>query len=193
MTVGTLGGVELVPEPEPGSTSGTAMPEQAVEIAVSTIAGAWNDDDEGLCQRAAGAALRGRAATCTELSLVLADDATVRRLNHEYRGKDSATNVLSFPPAFDDETLLGDVVLAEETVRREAVEQGKARADHATHLVVHGCLHLLGYDHEDDEEARRMEALEVEILATLGVADPYQEVEFQADGGQVGAIGGEHG
>ena len=148
------------------------------------------------------------AATCTELSLVLADDATVRRLNHEYRGKDSATNVLSFPPAFDDETLLGDVVLAEETVRRETVEQGKARADHVTHLVVHGCLHLLGYDHEDDEEARRMEALEVEILATLGVADPYQEVElqadggqvggsqadeFQADGGQVGAIGGEHG
>ena len=114
---------------------------------------------------------------------MLTDDAAVRALNAQWRGKDRPTNVLSFPAATPDEIararaggpplLLGDVVLALETCRREAAEQGKPLADHVAHLVVHGVLHLLGHDHEDDAEADRMERLETAILAELGIADPY--------------------
>jgi len=118
---------------------------------------------------------RGRAA---ELSLVLAGDPLVRSLNRRWRGHDAATNVLSFP-AGDDAVgagplLLGDVVLAYETVAREAQDQGKTLAAHLSHLVAHGVLHLLGWDHESDAEARRMEGLERRILARLGMADPYR-------------------
>ena len=117
-----------------------------------------------------------------ELSLVLADDATVRTLNARWRGKDAPTNVLAFAideagvvsaGALATPLLLGDVVLAFETVAAEARQQGKSLADHLRHLVVHGVLHLLGYDHIVPGEARRMEALEIRILARLGVADPY--------------------
>jgi probable rRNA maturation factor len=100
----------------------------------------------------------------------------VRRLNRTYRGKDAPTNVLSFPsrgPAPDDGAYLGDVVLAAETVRQEAVELGIEPGHHLQHLVVHGLLHLLGHDHQADAAAEEMERLEVEILATIGVADPY--------------------
>jgi probable rRNA maturation factor len=120
------------------------------------------------------------------LSLVLADDATLRALNRRWRAQDKPTNVLSFaaqgeetPP--DAPLLLGDVVLAFETVAREAAAQGKPLGDHLRHLVVHGVLHLLGHDHERREEAALMEALETRILAGLGVADPYREHEV-ADG-----------
>lgn len=122
-------------------------------------------------------------ADMVELSVVLADDDTVRDLNARFRGKDAPTNVLSFA-ALDDEDaprpegaplLLGDVVLAYETCDREASEQNKSLSDHYTHLVVHGVLHLLGHDHEDDGEAGEMEALETSILAGLGVPDPYAE------------------
>ena len=101
-----------------------------------------------------------------------------------WRGKDSSTNVLAFPAADPSvpvppgaPLLLGDVVLAFETVRREAVEQQKPLADHLRHLVVHGVLHLLGFDHEITREAERMEALEVAVLATLGIPDPYRMTE----------------
>lgn len=112
-----------------------------------------------------------------EVSITLADNATVRRANRQYRGRDKTTNVLSFaqndgaePPS----PLLGDILLAWGTVRDEARDQGKTLADHLTHLVVHGVLHLLGYDHErSPAEAARQEAMEVTILAGLGVADPY--------------------
>lgn len=117
-----------------------------------------------------------------EISVVLADDATVQGLNRDWRGKDKPTNVLSFA-ALDDEdapsvpgapVLLGDIILAFETCRTEAVELGKPLADHLSHLIVHGVLHLLGYDHEDDEdEAEEMERLEAAILAGFGMADPY--------------------
>ncbi|HZU88526.1 MAG TPA: rRNA maturation RNase YbeY [Stellaceae bacterium] len=122
-----------------------------------------------------------------ELSLVLTDDAEQRRLNRRYRGHDRPTNVLSFPTgaaapqaarqrtARAAPLLLGDVVLACETVAREAAEQQKPLADHLRHLVVHGVLHLLGYDHAVEREARRMEALETAILQRLGVPDPYCE------------------
>ncbi|MGH7036620.1 MAG: rRNA maturation RNase YbeY [Stellaceae bacterium] len=117
-----------------------------------------------------------------ELSLVLTDDAEQRSLNRRYRGRDRPTNVLSFPAAGAAPAgpsappwLLGDVVLACETIAREAAAQQKPFADHLRHLVVHGVLHLLGYDHAEEREARRMEALESAVLHRLGVPDPYRE------------------
>jgi probable rRNA maturation factor len=106
-----------------------------------------------------------------ELCIVLANDRLQRSLNHTFRGADKSTNVLSFE---DGESGPGDVVLALETIAREAKAQGKSLADHLTHLVVHGVLHLMGYDHEKENAARRMERLEVKILADLAIADPYR-------------------
>jgi probable rRNA maturation factor len=105
------------------------------------------------------------------ICLVLADDRLQQRLNREFRGRDKPTNVLSFDGS---PAALGDVVLALETVAAEARAQRKTLADHVAHLVVHGVLHLTGHDHETGAEARRMERLEVEILARLGIADPYR-------------------
>ncbi len=136
-----------------------------------------------LCVAAAEAAFataKPKLTRRTEVSVVLADDALVRRLNRHWRRIESATNVLSFS-SLDPELppkapfLLGDVVLAFETVSREAQEQGKELADHMRHLVVHGILHLLGYDHDEPGGAEQMEALETRVLARLGVADPYAE------------------
>jgi probable rRNA maturation factor len=121
------------------------------------------------------------AARRVELSVTLTDDAEQARLNRLYRGRDGPTNVLSFPAGANSSglpgmpLLLGDVVLAFETTAREAREQQKPVADHLRHLVVHGVLHLLGCDHEAEAEALTMEALEKEILAALGVPDPYQD------------------
>jgi probable rRNA maturation factor len=112
-----------------------------------------------------------------EVSLVFSDDARVHALNARYRGKDSSTNVLSFPaPAAVKGRLgpmLGDIVLAAETVAREAAKQGLTLEAHLTHLLVHGFLHLAGYDHQGDREATVMEGLETAILGRLGIADPY--------------------
>ena len=113
---------------------------------------------------------RGRE---TSVTILLADDETVRDLNARFRGKDYATNVLSFPAPPNPENHLGDVALAYGVCAREAAEQGKPLAHHLQHLVAHGVLHLLGYDHEADPDADVMEGLEREILAGLGVADPY--------------------
>ena len=130
--------------------------------------------------------LPGRRVAAT---LVLSDDAHVRALNRQWRGHDKPTNVLSFPsgtpaPAGARTTrLLGDVILARETLVREADGLGIALQDHYRHLVLHGLLHLLGYDHETDEEAEEMETLETRILAALGVADPYADgAPTRADG-----------
>jgi probable rRNA maturation factor len=102
----------------------------------------------------------------------------MRALNRAWRGKDASTNVLSFPAGAmahgEEPCPLGDVVLAAETVQREAEGQAIPLADHAAHLVVHGMLHLLGFDHERDEEADAMEALETKVLSRLGIADPYE-------------------
>jgi probable rRNA maturation factor len=144
---------------------------------------AWGEavpEIEAICRATAAAALAAAAPPREhELSLLLADDSAVRALNRDWRGKDRPTNVLSFPagaPAAEGAPLLlGDVALAYETVAREAAEQGKTLADHMRHLFVHGILHLLGHDHEDEGEAERMESLERSILAGLGVADPYRE------------------
>ncbi|MDY0882182.1 rRNA maturation RNase YbeY [Dongia soli] len=114
-----------------------------------------------------------------ELCIVLSDDRHVRQLNRDYRGKDKPTNVLSFAaldagkPDADMPWHLGDVILALGVVRKEATKQRKALNDHLTHLVIHGVLHLLGYDHEEDAEAERMEALEIAALQRLGIGNPY--------------------
>ena len=110
-----------------------------------------------------------------ELSIVLADNDFVQKLNKEWRSKDKPTNVLSFPQ--DDDFMLGDIVLAFETVEAEAHAQDKRFEDHVTHLVIHGLLHLLGHDHIEDEEAEIMEALEIEILSALNIKNPYQPIE----------------
>lgn len=107
-----------------------------------------------------------------EVSIVLTDDAHIQALNRDYRGKDKPTNVLSFPQ--DEPSLLGDVIIAYETIAREAEEQNKSFSDHFTHMLVHGTLHLLGYDHEAEAEAEEMEALEVAILSDIGVKNPYE-------------------
>lgn len=129
---------------------------------------------ERLVRRAARAALVGaRRSGRRSLTIALADDRRVRALNARDRKKDKPTNVLSYPSGERD--FLGDMVLARQTVWREAREQRKSPADHFTHLVVHGTLHLLGFDHETGEaDAERMEALERRVLARLGISDPYE-------------------
>jgi len=150
----------------------------AVKIAFRVEAPAWRGElpkARPLIRRAARAALAAAEqgdgiVPAGDLCVVLADDELQRQLNRDYRGRDKPTNVLSFDGA---PAALGDVVLALETVAAEAQQQGKRLADHVAHLVVHGVLHLMGYDHEKQSEASRMERLEIEILDRLGVANPY--------------------
>jgi probable rRNA maturation factor len=110
-----------------------------------------------------------------ELSIVFTDDAAMRKLNEKWRGKDSSTNVLSFPQTSSHNPggLLGDVILSAETVAREASLADKRLEDHMAHLIIHGYLHLLGFDHEAEAEAEKMEQLERVALRTLGIPDPY--------------------
>jgi len=120
------------------------------------------------------AALDGRGAG--ELTIRLVDEAEGRQLNGDFRGRDYATNVLSFPfeaPPGMQADILGDLAICAPVVAREAAEQDKPVAAHWAHMVVHGVLHLLGYDHQDDAEAEQMEALERDIMAAMGFADPY--------------------
>ncbi len=157
------------------------------EIDVAVEDDRWDkavSDLESLVIRAveAGLALApDRPEGAVEVSVLLADDATVQDLNRTWRGKDKPTNVLSFPAApqprhAGSDTPLGDVVLAYETMVRESAEQDKPLQNHLAHLLVHGTLHLVGQDHELGEaEAEAMEALEIAALATLGIPDPYAD------------------
>lgn len=154
-----------------------------LHIEISRNADGWPDGLEGRAEQAVREALKQSGATVTgaaELSVVLADDAEQQGLNRDWRGIDKSTNVLSFPqiePFGPVSGLLGDIILARETLEREALEQGVSFEDHFTHLMVHGFLHILGYDHMDEDEALVMEGLETQILASLGVADPYAETD----------------
>ncbi len=161
-------------------------PPQRLSLTVLDEAGDWSAiPSREAAVAEAGAALvrhpRCADARGAEACVVLADDALLRSLNRSYRGKDAPTNVLSFPfqpaPGGGQNRHLGDVVLAAGTVLNEAAEQGIAPVHHLQHLVVHGLLHLLGFDHDTDASADAMEHLEAEILATLGIADPYAFAE----------------
>jgi probable rRNA maturation factor len=133
----------------------------------------WREDASivRLIRRAARLALKS-AAPNGAVTILLTDDKKLRALNASFRGLDKPTNVLSFP-AGDASSYLGDIALAYGVVSREARAQGKEFAAHAAHLAVHGTLHLQGHDHEDGKEAQKMEALEITLLARLGIADPY--------------------
>jgi probable rRNA maturation factor len=126
-------------------------------------------DSERLAVAAATAALDRPG----EIAVLLTDDATLRDLNNRFRGKDKSTNVLSFPAAANPQGHLGDIALAYGVCAAEAAEQGKSLSAHLQHLVAHGVLHLVGFDHETETEAEAMEARERVILAGLGVSDPY--------------------
>ena len=152
-----------------------------LDIAVIRNDEAWPENLDARAEEAVLAALslaKPKITGAAELSIVLTNDAEQQELNRQWRGKDSSTNVLSFPqiePFGPVAGLLGDITLAHETLVREAEEQGVSLADHFTHLVVHGFLHILGYDHLTDAEALQMESLETQILASLGIADPYAD------------------
>lgn len=137
---------------------------------------AWRSiaaDLDDYLRRIHAAACANESSLDGEMALLLTSDERLRALNREFRGRDRATNVLSFPSGGAQSGFLGDVALAYGACRDEAEEKGIPVADHAAHLIVHGMLHLVGYDHENDDDAERMEDLETQILAALGVADPY--------------------
>ncbi|MFN3959441.1 MAG: rRNA maturation RNase YbeY [Parvularculaceae bacterium] len=149
-----------------------AFPEDhaAIEVVVDDLR--WLDalgDADAFAARCHAAARAAEARVRPGAALLLADDATLQRLNAQYRGKDKPTNVLAFPGAASP----GDIAIAYETCAAEAGDDGPRFRNHAAHLIIHGLLHLAGHDHETDDDAERMEALETRILAALGIADPY--------------------
>ena len=168
-------------------------PDRSTPVALETVRDSkfWDDvpNAEDLVAAAAAAVFAEAklvARPDAELAVTLSNDARVAALNAEWRGKSGPTNVLTFPAVEPEETakapMLGDVILAFETVAREAIEQGKPFAHHLSHLVAHGVLHLFGHDHLDHAEAETMEAIETRALARLGIADPYAALD-QANAG----------
>jgi len=166
------------------------MPHSANPITeVLVVADCWQDepDAEAVIQRAIAAAAETVDADVAdaELAVMLTDDSGIRTLNSNWRGVDKPTNVLSFPALQPDggrreddaPRMLGDIAIAYQTMRREADDEQKPFDHHLSHLAVHGFLHLIGYDHETDDDADAMETLEQEILAQLGIADPYADRE----------------
>jgi probable rRNA maturation factor len=167
-----------------GNSNGRGTPAPLpVEIDLLVEGGDWAPEAEleTIVREAVAAAMSETGAFAkegTELSVVFSDDEHIKELNAQWRGKDKPTNVLSFPAFMPKRgaplpPLLGDIVLAAETVIREAALEGKEVRHHITHLVIHGFLHLLGYDHETGEEAEEMEAVERRALARLAIPDPY--------------------
>lgn len=156
-----------------------------IDIDILIEAKGWPDEDAlfQLAQQAVDTAWKSLFTddANSELSIVFTDDASIAVLNAQWRNKDKATNVLSFP-AFAVKAgakpgpMLGDIVIARETVMREAQEEGKPFEHHLNHMIIHGFLHLLGYDHEDEAEAEIMEQWERDILARLAIPDPYSQI-----------------
>jgi probable rRNA maturation factor len=158
--------------PKPATSKSATV--ATIDIIVASAA--WTKNLRGIkavCRRAALAAL-GKHSNPIELSILLTTDGAMRKLNALYRGKDKPTNVLSFPA--DESVMLGDIAIAYGVTAREAKAENKTLTAHVSHLVVHGVLHLLGYDHENEKDAVTMERRERKILADLGIADPYAPV-----------------
>lgn len=188
MSIGTALSAAAMNRPEP-APKGAAAPMLSIKVGVACQQWRRACPDAAALAEAAAAAAFGQAAGVAGLpsaqrvviGVTLADDNEQRRLNNAWRGKDASTNVLAFPVAGPEAPppgaplLLGDVVLALETVSAEAAAQGKPLTDHLSHLVVHGVLHLLGQDHQHPDEAEAMERTETAILARLGVPDPYRD------------------
>lgn len=153
------------------------MPSIEVQVADA----AWqseSDDPESMTRRVVGALIQelGPDPLAAPLTVRFANDAEVQALNAQYRHQDKPTNVLSFPATPNaGEPYLGDIILGVETVATEARVQGKTMTAHTSHLIAHGILHLLGHDHQDDSAAATMEALERDVLARLGIDDPYKD------------------
>ena len=149
----------------------------AIDIAIEHDDWAALGDLQVLADRAIAAAIQASGVSVpaeVELSVVLCDDDFIRGLNARWRGLDKATNVLSFPS--DMPRMLGDIVVAYETSAREAVDEGRSLSDHLAHLLIHGCFHLVGFDHAVDADADTMESLEARALAMLGIASPYADM-----------------
>ncbi|MEP3439001.1 MAG: rRNA maturation RNase YbeY [Hoeflea sp.] len=164
----------------------------AISLAVAAEAGEWGDVEaiEALTLTALEAAVQDLVrqehqpfpADPPEVSLVLADDAMMADINEQWRNQPKPTNVLSFPafplvPGGVPGPMLGDIILARETIEREAQDLGKPADEHITHLIIHGFLHLFGYDHIENNDAEKMEAIETRILASLDLSDPYGDTE----------------
>lgn len=146
-----------------------------VEIVIQSTRWKHQPNAAQIVQKSISAAAIAASTPRTGLAIVLTDDSAIRALNWQWRGLNASTNVLSFPAraSHTGADHLGDIVIAYQTVAREARDEGKLFAHHLAHLAVHGYLHLIGYDHDTDRKARRMERLEVAILAELGMPDPY--------------------
>ncbi|MGL5361449.1 MAG: rRNA maturation RNase YbeY [Bosea sp. (in: a-proteobacteria)] len=179
----------------PGRTTGRAEG-PAIQPDLNIEADVWETlpDLDALVGRALVAGLAEapfQPMSGAELNILLTDDARIRAINLEWRGFDKPTNVLSFPAANPDRIakspVLGDLVLAHETIAREAEADGKTFPDHLSHLLIHGLLHLLGEDHETEAQAEAMEAREIAALARLGIADPYAGLELEAQEGDTSA------
>lgn len=164
-----------------------AEPIGSLSVDVDTREAAWTELDKNpakMCEGILHAAWPSISTTENnfEVSVVLADDAMLQQLNNQYRGKDVPTNVLSFPTDLGDDDHvpagepipLGDIVLSFDTLKHEAADLGIEMRNHFTHLLVHGMLHLIGFDHETDQDAAEMESREIEILADMGITNPYQ-------------------
>jgi len=189
---------ELNAERAPGTSPGRnrnsgPMPPLALPISeVLVVADCWQTEQEAeaVIHRAINAAAEIADADVgeAEIAVMLTDDAGIRTLNNNWRGIDKPTNVLSFPALQptagappDAPRMLGDIAIAYETTRKEADDEEKPFDHHLSHLAVHGFLHLIGYDHEKDDDAEAMEGLEREILAQLGIPDPYSDRDPYAD------------
>ncbi len=168
-------------KPPENAATDSERADLTVDVLIESEAWQKLPDAEAIARQAiaAAAAVAGSGRPGAELSVLLCDDATIAALNGRWRGQEKPTNVLSFPAlpppgaGPQEMTPLGDIAIAYETLVREAEQGGKAASAHLSHLVVHGFLHLLGHDHETDSDAVRMERLERDILARMGIADPY--------------------